>query len=96
VVRGGAEYVGAERECCSLVVYAARGLFTVSIEAFRVSGSLILCGSYVGKGVAELHLRLVDDAVRTFKDGREHSGRPARTISGSFPSACLASRLGFR
>jgi hypothetical protein len=68
----------------------------VSIEAFRVSGSPILCGSYVGEGAAELHLRLLDDAGRTFKEGREHSGRPARTISGSFPSACLASRLGFR
>ena len=74
MVRGEAEYVGVAPECCSLVVYAARGLFTESIEAFRVSGSQMLGGSYAGKGVAELHLRLLDDAVRTFKEGSEHSG----------------------
>ncbi len=34
VVRGEAEYVGVAPECCSLVVYAARGLLTESIEAF--------------------------------------------------------------
>ncbi len=39
-----------------------------------MSGSQMLGGSYVGKGVAELHLRLLDDAVRTFKEGSEHSG----------------------
>jgi predicted ATPase/class 3 adenylate cyclase len=48
---------------------AARGLFAESIEAFRASGSPpMLGGSYVGKGVAELHLRLLDDAVETFKE----------------------------
>ena len=49
---------------------AARGLFAESIEAFRASGSPpMLGGSYVGKGVAELHLRLLDDAVRTLTEG---------------------------
>ncbi|MDF2746963.1 MAG: hypothetical protein K0S98_1248, partial [Propionibacteriaceae bacterium] len=48
---------------------AARGLFAESIETFRASGSPMLGGSYVGKGVAELHLRLLDDAVRTLAEG---------------------------
>ena len=49
---------------------AARGLFAESIEAFRASGSPpMLGGSYVGKGVAELHMRLLDDAVTTFMEG---------------------------
>jgi tetratricopeptide (TPR) repeat protein len=76
---------------------AARGLFAESIEALRAAGSHgLLGGSYVGKGVAELHLRLLDDAVRTFEEAERASGRPARTISHSFPSACLAWRLGFK
>ena len=48
---------------------AARGLFAESIEALRAAGSHgLLGGSYVGRGVAELHLRLLDDAVRTFEE----------------------------
>jgi predicted ATPase/class 3 adenylate cyclase len=49
---------------------AAHGLFAESIEAFLTLGSPpMLGGSFVGKGVAELHLRLLDDAVKTLVEG---------------------------
>jgi predicted ATPase/class 3 adenylate cyclase len=48
---------------------AAREVFAESIEAFLAAGSRpMLGGSYVGKGVAELHLRLLDDAVNTLAE----------------------------
>jgi predicted ATPase/class 3 adenylate cyclase len=48
---------------------AARQVFAESIEAFLAAGSRpMLGGSYVGKGVAELHLRLLDEAVNTLAE----------------------------
>ena len=68
---------------------AARGLFAESIEAFRASGSPPnLGGSYVGKGVAELHLRLLDDAVRTLEEG-ERAFREAGADDFRFIPICL-------
>jgi predicted ATPase/class 3 adenylate cyclase len=67
---------------------AARGLFAESIEAFRATGSPMLGGSYVGKGVAELHLRLLDDAVRTLEEG-ERAFREGGEDNLRFIPICL-------
>jgi predicted ATPase/class 3 adenylate cyclase len=75
---------------------AARGLFAESIEALRASGSPMLGGSYVGKGVAELHMRLLDDAVRTLKEG-ERAFREAGEDDLRFvPIALLGLAARFR
>jgi predicted ATPase/class 3 adenylate cyclase len=75
---------------------AARGLFAESIEALRAAGSHgLLGGSYVGKGVAELHLRLLDDAVRTFEEA-ERAFRAAGEDDFALIPLCmlgLAARL---
>jgi hypothetical protein len=47
-----------------------------------------LGGSYVGKGVAELHLRLLDDAVRTFEEA-ERAFRAAGEDDLRFMPICL-------
>ncbi len=75
---------------------AARGLFAESIDVFRASGSPMLGGSYVGKGVAELHLRLLDDAERTLKEA-EQAFRDAGEDNLRFIPICLlglAARVG--
>ena len=67
----------------------ARGLFAESIEALRAVGShALLGGSYVGKGVAELHLRLLEDAVRTFEEA-ERAFRAAGEDNMRFMPICL-------
>jgi hypothetical protein len=68
---------------------AARGLFAESIDALRAAESHPMLGdSYVGKGVAELHLRLLDDAVRTLEEA-ERAFREAGEDNLRLTPICL-------
>ena len=75
---------------------AAREVFAESIEAFLAAGSRpMLGGSYVGKGVAELHLRLLDDAVNTLAEAESAFREAGEDDFRLIPFACLAWQLGF-